>query len=96
MICQTVKSGMDCIFMNKKGCSFLGGQCHEIDEKCVGCAKVFEWEGKQFCQVYPEPAARWLFGICAMATHVKREFKETTQKINPLKASKRAARARKK
>jgi hypothetical protein len=30
-----------------------------------------------------------------MATHVKREYKETTQKINPLKASKRAARARK-
>jgi len=95
MICQTVKAGIECTFMGKGGCTFIGGSCRVISEKCDGCAKIIEWEGNRYCQIFPDPTARWLMGICPMATHVKREYKETTQKINPLKASKRAARARK-
>jgi len=43
-----------------------------------------------------DPASRWLMGNCPRATHVKLVIKENTQKINPLKASKRASRAKKK
>jgi hypothetical protein len=44
-----------------------------------------------YCSVYPNPASRWRSGTCVMATHVKRNIEEIKQKINPLKASKRAA-----
>ncbi|MEN6374466.1 MAG: PxxKW family cysteine-rich protein [Smithella sp.] len=90
MICQTVKSGSECAFMSKKGCGFFGGSCHAIVDKCNDCGKIFEYESAKYCKVYPDPASKWLNGRCPTATHVKLEVKETTQKINPLKASKRA------
>jgi len=96
MICQTVKSGTECTFMSKKGCGFMEGQCHAIIEKCEGCGRIFVWENGNYCKVYADPASRWILGSCPSATHVKLEIKETTQKINPLKASKRASRAKKK
>ncbi|MDQ5985326.1 MAG: hypothetical protein CSYNP_01034 [Syntrophus sp. SKADARSKE-3] len=96
MICQTVKNGMECTFMTKNGCSFMSGQCKPISEKCEGCLKVFDWENGKYCKVYADPASRWHMGICPTATHVKMEIKESSQKINPLKASKRASRAKKK
>ncbi|MGZ3635132.1 MAG: PxxKW family cysteine-rich protein, partial [Syntrophales bacterium] len=37
-----------------------------------------------------EPSSKWLSGNCPTASHIKREIKEATQKINPLKASKRS------
>jgi hypothetical protein len=43
-----------------------------------------------------DPASKWMIGNCVTATHVKLEIKEAAQKINPLKASKRASRAKKK
>jgi hypothetical protein len=79
MICQTIKSGIDCGFMTKKGCGFNGGSCLAIIDKCEGCGKVIE------C-----PAGKWRTGKCPTATHIKVEVKEDTQKVNPLKASKRA------
>ena len=60
MICQTIKSGIECA------------------------------TGK-YCRVYPDPAGKWRTGKCPTATHIKVEVKETTQKINPLNASKRAS-----
>lgn len=91
MLCQTIKSGVECAFMSKKGCGFFGGSCHEIIDKCNECGKIFEHESKKYCKVYPDPASKWLNGKCATATHIKIEIKENAQKINPLKASKRAA-----
>lgn len=91
MICQTIKNGLECVFMTKKGCGFNGGSCHEIIDKCEGCAKVMEVETGKYCRVYPDPTAKWRIGRCPTATHVKVEFKEPAQKINPLKASKRAS-----
>jgi hypothetical protein len=90
MVCQTIKVGSECAFMNKKGCGFNGGSCHVIIDKCESCNKVIELSSGQYCKVYPEPASKWLSGYCPTATHVKREIKEVTQKINPLKASKRS------
>jgi hypothetical protein len=96
MICQTVKTGTECSFMTKKGCGYIGGQCKSVIDKCEGCSRIFEWENGKFCKVYADPASRWILGICPSATHAKLEIKESTQKINPLKASKRASRAKKK
>ncbi len=90
MICQTIKSGLECGFMSKKGCGFNGGSCHEIVTSCEGCNKVIVCETGSFCRVYPDPAAKWRISKCPTASHIKVEIKEASQKINPLKASKRA------
>lgn len=89
MLCQTVKSGMECSFMAKNGCTFNGGSCAPIIEKCEGCNKVLESAMGRFCKMYPDPKAKWAMGGCPTSSHVKRDIKEE-QKINPLKASKRA------
>ncbi|HNY72221.1 MAG TPA: PxxKW family cysteine-rich protein [Syntrophales bacterium] len=96
MICQTIRTGADCVFMKSNGCAFKDGACKTIVEKCEGCGKIVELATGRFCQVYMDPASRWLMGNCPRATHVKLVIKENTQKINPLKASKRASRAKKK
>ena len=90
MICKTVKAGFECAFMTKNGCGFVNSSCAVVIDKCEGCAKAFDFESAKYCKVYPDPAGKWLSGRCPTATHVKLEIKEA-QKINPLKASKRAS-----
>ena len=91
MLCQTVKEGFECVFMSKKGCSFNGGSCHPIIEKCEGCSRIIEYSSVKYCMMYPDPAGKWNVGGCPSATHIKKGAMETAQKINPLKASKRKA-----
>jgi hypothetical protein len=90
MFCQTVKKGIECTFMSKKGCGFFNGSCHTIIDKCGDCNKIFEYESGKYCKVYPDPTSKWINGKCPTSTHIKLEVKESAQKINPLKASKRA------
>lgn len=91
MICQTVKTGMECAFMTPKGCNYNGGSCHQIVEQCEGCQRVLTTDTGKFCATYPNPAIKWRTGFCNFATHVKLEnFQQQQIKINPLKASKRA------
>ena len=92
MVCETIKPGVNCAFMTKKGCSFNGGSCFQIIDKCEGCAKVLEHPTGKYCMVYPDPAGKWAMGGCATATHIKKDLSGDAQKLNPLKASKRAAR----
>ena len=94
MLCQTIRPNTECFFWKaKKGCTFEGGQCYEIVEKCEGCEHIVEFSGKKMCAKYPKPADKWLSGPCTMATHIKIEVKKEEPKpINPLKASKRMAR----
>ena len=91
MICTTVRNGVDCTFMKKKGCSYNGGVCHEIVEQCKGCGRTIEFETAFYCNAAPEPALKWKNGICNMATHVKSETVTKQAKINPIKASKRGS-----
>lgn len=91
MNCQTVKAGMECTFMTKKGCGFIGGICKPIIDKCEGCGKIIEYQSAKYCTVYADPFSKWFRGNCPVATHVKLEIQEKVQKINPLKASKRAS-----
>jgi len=92
MICQTVKPGIDCFFMSKKGCQFNGGACFPIIDKCEGCEKAKEFPTGKFCILFPDPGAKWRLGNCNMATHVERVAKKEAAKLNPIKASKRGSR----
>jgi uncharacterized protein DUF6811 len=92
MICTTVREGLECPFMTKKGCSYNGGACHEAVEACEGCGRSKEFTSGWFCTSFPEPATKWKNGNCNMATHVTAQIATNKVKINPLKASKRAAR----
>ena len=91
MLCTTTREGYDCSFMTPQGCSFNGGTCHPAVEACQGCERTITVGEMVFCRSYPDPAAKWRYGNCNFATHVKGEAKEAP-KLNPLKASKRASR----
>ena len=89
MQCQTIKKDKDCFFWATTGCSFGGGQCHNIVEQCEGCGRTEEWPTGKYCASYPAPEKHWKVGLCNMATHVKVEEEKQQKMLNPLKASKR-------
>lgn len=70
---------------------YTGGQFKQIIDKCDGCDRIVEVEAAKYCATYTSPEAKWRLGLCNFATHVKPEIAASTLKINPLKASKRAA-----
>ena len=70
---------------------YNSGLFNPIIDKCEGCERIVEVNGTRYCRTYPMPEVKWKNGICNFATHVKPETITTTIKINPLKASKRAA-----
>jgi len=90
MLCTTTREGAECAFMSKNGCSFNGGTCHPAVEPCQGCERSITVGDMVYCQSYPDPAAKWRYGKCNFATHVKGEVKTGPVTLNPLKASKRA------
>jgi len=91
MQCVTLKNGVECAFMTRKGCNFNGGQCHAVVDSCQGCSRSIQFPEGTFCNVAPNPSVKWARGNCNMATHLERKPVEQAQKLNPLKASKRAA-----
>jgi hypothetical protein len=91
MVCTSVKEGTECSFMSSNGCQFNGGNCHPITEKCEGCQKVVKRPSGDYCLAFPDPAIKWRFGNCSMATHMKAKDEKKNGKVNPLKASKRRA-----
>jgi len=89
MICTTIREGENCVFMTNKGCSYNGGNCLPIVEECDGCKRPKEFATGIYCLAAPDPSLKWTNGNCNMATHVKTTAEVKTQKINPIKASKR-------
>jgi hypothetical protein len=81
MHCETLKSGVECSFMAKTGCGFLGGACRSIHEKCEGCDRTQTIDEKKYCSAFPDPASRWRIGNCNMATHIKVESTKDTSKV---------------
>lgn len=96
MQCQTVLSGTECTFWGNQGCVFSEGSCQVIVENCEGCDRIAQGSIGQVCTAYPAPARKWVDGLCNFATHVKIEIKTDETKVNPLKASKKAAGSKKK
>ena len=90
MICTTIREGQECSFMKKTGCSYNGGVCREVIEQCEGCGHIGTFAAGKYCVAYPEPALKWKNGNCNFATHIKAAA-AVKEKINPLKASKRAS-----
>ena len=71
---------------------FTTGSFLPVIEQCNGCERVVDVDGKQFCDTYVNPEAKWRLGICNFATHAKPEVKIVKIRVNPLKAAKRASR----
>jgi hypothetical protein len=94
MVCQAIKKDKDCHFWGNEGCTFLGGQCRPVVERCEGCSRVEEWSAGRYCTSYPLPEKRWTLGLCNLATHIKIGEESVQKALNPLKASKRKAGAR--
>lgn len=90
MVCDTLRVGHECSFMTKAGCTYNGGECYTIVDECEGCNKILEINGHRFCASYPEPRLKWKWGACNFASHITKEAKHEVR-LNPLKASKRAA-----
>lgn len=80
--------------MTENGLLLNGVVCQAVIDKCEGCERIKTVEGVQFCTSYPQPAKKWKLGACNFATHVKATVDHGKVKVNPLKASKRAARGR--
>lgn len=75
------------------GLNYKGVIMETIVEKCEGCDRVVLFEDASYCTTYAQPALKWAKGKCNFATHT-READKVKAKVNPLKASKRAARGR--
>jgi hypothetical protein len=73
-----------------EGMLYNGAVFAPVIEQCEGCNRVKEFEGTAYCNSYPMPKAKWSMGNCNFATHLKVDTKAQA-KVNPLKASKRAA-----
>ncbi|MDR0356057.1 MAG: PxxKW family cysteine-rich protein [Deltaproteobacteria bacterium] len=81
MKCETLKTNIECSFMSKTGCGFLGGACRAIIEKCEGCDRVQTFGEQKFCNCSPDPSIRWRLGNCSLATHIKVESKQDSSKV---------------
>ncbi len=77
------------------GIEFKGNLMQPVVEKCEGCERAIAFEGASYCPSYAQPERKWAKGVCNFATHVRAEkASDGKVKVNPLKASKRAARGR--
>lgn len=77
----------------EQGVELKGIVMEAIIDKCEGCDRVRTFEEQKFCGSYSNPARKWVDGRCNFATHIKNEGGKAA-KVNPLKASKRAAKGR--
>ncbi len=94
MQCTLMNQEIDCSFMTKKGCTFQGGHCATVVEACEGCDNIFSFQEEMYCKMSANPAAKWHVGECNYASHIADAAPTEQKKINPLKASKRAAAGR--
>ncbi len=76
--------------MTAQGMQYNGAVFQQIVEKCEGCGRISEFDGNRYCSSYPMPEAKWSLGNCNFSTHM-RVVQTGGAKVNPLKASKRAA-----
>jgi len=81
--------------MTDAGLTYKGVVMEPVVEKCEGCERIVTFEDNKYCPTYAQPATKWSKGVCNFATHARAEVDKTGKvKVNPLKASKRAARGR--
>lgn len=76
-----------------EGMLYNGAVFQPVIDKCEGCGRVRDFEGAHYCSSYPMPSSKWAMGICNFCTHQRASI-AASAKVNPLKASKRAAKGR--
>ena len=81
--------------MQQAEVKYSNGKFQTVVEKCVGCERIVEEAGVQYCRTFLNPGAKWRLGICNFATHMKPEIVVAKIKVNPLKAAKRASKSKK-
>ena len=91
MICDTIRKGDQCVFMSASGCSYTHGSCHEVISDCEGCGRTRQYPTGWYCTASADPGNKWKGGHCNLATHIQLQRTTQRQKLNPLKASKRAS-----
>lgn len=81
------------VVTTERGVELNGILMEPVVEKCNGCERITTVENQEYCTSYPLPSGKWRHGACNFATHVKAKMdKSGNVKLNPIKASKRAAR----
>jgi len=86
---------LDNAVMTEDGLTINGVVMQQIIEKCEGCERIVDHSDGKYCSSYAQPSTKWKLRACNFATHVRAEVDNTGKvKVNPLKASKRAARGR--
>ena len=75
------------------GMNYNGALFQPVIDKCEGCGRIRDFEGAQYCLSYAMPATKWSLGACNFSTHT-RVAQIAQGKVNPLKASKRAAKGK--
>ena len=83
---------LDGAVKTEQGVELKGMVMLPIVDKCEGCDRVRSFDSLSYCSSYPNPGRKWTDGRCNFATHIKTESSKA--KVNPLKASKRAAKGR--
>ena len=74
-----------------EGMLYNGAVFQPVIDKCEGCSRIREFAGSEYCSSYPLPTAKWSMGACNFSTHARAATAGAQAKVNPLKASKRAA-----
>lgn len=105
MECTLLEGPVECHFAQRgedngaNRCGYNGESCLNVVEECLSgdeeksCEHIVELPKGKFCTRFPNPMSRWARGRCPLATHIKMDFAAPLEKkLNPLKASKRAAR----
>lgn len=93
VIMSTPGKNLEGAVKTAKGVELNGVLLQPITEQCNGCDRIRTFEGQEFCSSYAIPSKKWTLGRCNFATHIKVEV-VAKAKVNPLKASKRAAKGR--
>jgi hypothetical protein len=89
------KTIIDDAVMTDEGLTYNGVALQQVVEKCEGCDRVVAHESGNYCTTYAQPELKWHSGVCNFATHVRAEKDKAGKgQVNPLKASKRAAKGR--
>ena len=84
---------LDGAVRSEEGVERNGIRLQPVVEQCANCERIRFFEEEQFCCSYPFPARKWAGGRCNFATNIKTET-AAKARVNPLKASKRAAKGR--
>lgn len=66
-----------CSNRDENGICRLGIVCKEVVEECEGCNRSING----YCKSYFNPKAKWRIGVCPLASHVKLENKQSTEKV---------------